>query len=797
MSTTDYANQEALNKALNIYRTCMRGFIIFHLQKIPGTNVEDVVIDSVSDWRADEIERKLNEGMDIKSIIDIDDFPLLVVGERGINWKEVFKGPLNDDKDFQNQLWLIKTCRDQSWAHPPEGDAESEGARAYLFLIAEVLRKIKRSDKRCEVEAIRDELFFDDTPEHLERAEEHLESVKAENAEYKRSLAEAEERSEAAEAEKSKYEKENSALSEQVAEKEKQRKKLDRQVKNAKTGNDKLKKELASTKKRLEKFEAAQADYKNRLETTSKELKGTNAERKEIEERLATALNQLAAAQAAEKGVAARLRALQSLFTAAAIGEQEVQEVFQRVYPPIETDSAVRILDRRDVDKKNYLLELMEQKQPTLIYVQSEEMVDLLLERVLPEKADLIEKHGEQTSETEEMEILKRLENAELVAVVSDTTFSTMARSHCVEHFVFCHLVPSLDVFFKRCEPAFTSEKNAYLHLIYNTEQDIEGLNQWLTQKYPDAEALGRLYRELKELAETNGNFIKPENVYDAGIYSKLGMAKLGIETGLAIFEELQFLEQNKDGVKFLPDPEKQGLDESKIHCGGEELRRGIAEVQAFQLEQRIKNIWEEIQEKLDVDSEQILREDSIDEVYPSVSEIQSDQQRTETVENDSESDDADIEANQAPKPPRANAMVPEEQFREIQSRSAAGESNSELAKEFDLSSTAIRFVAETTEGTRNEIAVKVVELRINKEGLRPIAWKKIREKLGLHNDHFHQVIRHSEGYLNAVIERIKSLKFADGGWEYNGKLSVLTGIEDIENYLESVKRRKTWKDVE
>ena len=349
----------------------------------------------------------------------------------------------------------------------------------------------------------------------------------------------------------------------------------------------------------------------------------------------------------------------------------------------------------------------------------------------------------------------------------------------------FCHLVPSLDVFFKQCEPAFTSGKNAYLHLIYNTEQDIEGLNQWLTQKYPDAEALGRLYRELKELAGTNGNFIKPENVYDAGIYSKLGMAKLGIKTGLAIFEELQFLEQNKDGVKFLPDPEKQGLDESKIHCGGEELRRGIAEVQAFQLEQPIKNIWEEIQEKLDVDSEQILREDSIDEVYPSVSEIESDQQWTETVENGSESDVGDSEVNQLPEPERANAKVTEEQLREIQSRSAAGESNSELAKEFNLSPIAIRFIAETTESTRNEIAVKVVELRINEDGSRPTAWKNIREELCLHNDHFHKVIRHSEGYRNAVIERIKSLKSAEGGWEYNGKFSVLTGIEDIENYLE------------
>ena len=200
----------------------------------------------------------------------------------------------------------------------------------------------------------------------------------------------------------------------------------------------------------------------------------------------------------------------------------------------------------------------------------------------------------------------------------------------------------------------------------------------------------------------------------------------------------------------------------------------------------QLKTFGKKYQEKLDVDSEQILREDSIDEVYPSVSEIESDQQqRTETVENDSESDVGDSEVNQVPKPERVNAKATEEQLREIQSRSAAGESNSELAKEFNLSPTAIRFIAETTEDTRNEIAVKVVELRINEDGSRPIAWKNIREELGLHNDHFHKVIRHSEGYRNAVIEQIKSLRSAEGGWQYSGKLSVLTGIEDIENYFE------------
>ena len=662
LSTTDYRNQEALNKALNIYRTYMRSFIIFHLKKIPGQKVEDIVMDSLDDAgqsdRADEIDRLLRQSnRDIKSIIDVDDFPRLI----NTNWNGSFKIPLNDDKTFRNQLWLIKDGRDQSWAHPPEGDAESEGTRAYLFLIADVLGKINRPDEQREVEVIRDELF-PDTAEHLAKAEKHLKDLESEKSETEKRLADVA-------SEKKEYEKENAALSKQVDEKENQRKKLDRQLKKAKADNDKYKKDIAGKKQRLEASEAAQADYKKRFETKSKELKGTQTEWKETEERLA-------AAQAGEKGIAARLRTVQNLFTVAAIGEQKVQEVFQSVYPPIETDSAVRILDRRGVDKKNYLLELLKQKQPILIYVQSEEMVDLLLERVVPEKADVIGKCNARTSETEEAEILEKLKNGELIAVVSDTTLSTLTSSHCVVHLVFCHLVPGLDEFFRQCEPAFTSEKNAYLHLIYNRKKDIEGLNQWLTQKYPDREVLVKMYRELERLAGVNGDFIKTEN-----IYSELDIEKPSIETGLAIFAELQLLERNGEIIKFLPNVNTD-LNKSTIHCRGEKLKKETADFQAFQLERSIEQIWEEMLARLSVDSGQILREVNTDEMYASVSEVKNGQQPTETVENGNGVDEVDTEASQASKPARANAEVTEEQVREIRSRSASGESNSELAEE-------------------------------------------------------------------------------------------------------------------
>ncbi len=677
MSTTDYRNQEALNKALNIYRAAMRPFIISCLRRVQGTDVESAVTDSLGYRRADEIERLLvQKDRSIESAIDINDFPHIV----NKNWDSAFDTHLNDDKTFRNQLWLIVECRNAEWAHPPEGDAECERTRAHLFLIVDVLGKINRPDEQSEVEAIRDALFSDDTAERLEKAEE-------DNVEYKKSLAEVEQSLATAESEKNEYAEKNVALSEQVDEKENQRKKLDKQLKRAKTQNDKYKKDIAGTKQRLKESEAAQADYKERFETTEKELEDTKAKWQTCEESLKATSDRLEDAVGAWMTSMENLTAMRELFKVATIENQAVQAV----YPPIQTDSTVRILDRRDVNKKNYLLELLEQRQPTIIYVQSEEMVDRLLERVVPEKADLIERYGGQTSEAEEREILEKLEKGEKIAVVSDATLSTLASSHCLEHFIFCHLVPGLDEFFKLCEPAFTSEKNTYLHLIYNTNQDIDALNQWLTQKYPDAEALGKLYRELKELDGTDGDLIKLENVYNENVYSKLDMVKLGVETGLAIFEELQFLERNETGVKLLPDPDKRGLDESEIHCSGEDLKQGMAEVQAFQLKHPIEQIWETILEKLDVDSEQILREDSIDEMYASVSEIESDQQPMETVENDNEADDGETGAGQASKPSRANAKVTEEQVREIRSRSAAGESNSELAKEFDLSPTAVR----------------------------------------------------------------------------------------------------------
>ena len=708
-----YPNRDALREANDLYLDAMRPFIIRHLKKVQGRTVEDLIAGALDDRQADDFWEKLDEDDDIESAIDFSYFPLIIHAR----WEEVFGQRFKWDMTVRNMLWLIKDGRN-SCEHRGRKDLDAEFTRMHLFLIAAVLGKINKPNEKHEVEAIREELFSDDTAERLAEAEERLATAESENAEHKKSLAETEKRVKASE------KKENAS-----------------------------KKQLETTANQLAAVETERNDYKERLETTAKELEEAKSEWRTCEENLKSASDRLEDAIGEWMVCMERLAAMRNLFTIASIGNQAIQEIF----PPFETNAAVRILDRRETNKQHYLFNLLAQEESTIIYVQSEEKIDQLLTLVGSEKAAVIGKHNERTSAAEETEILEKLENKELIAVVSNAAFSTLTSSHSIEHFVFCHLVPGLDTFFEQCRPAFTSEKNTYLHLIYDNEQDIEGL----VQKYPDREVLEKLYPELRKLAETNGNFIKTEN-----LYNKLDIAKLWIETGLAIFEELQLLERNGKGIKLLP-PAGKKLDESEIYCSGEELKKEIAAFQTFQLEHSIEQIWEKTVEKLGVDSEQILREGNIHKTSSEVSgmdgDVQSSKQAeqdsstptpdnagaqetptpfeasqqhaskvvddtdstlikesdaalhspyedtenagesnsavqsdrsTEAVDSDSTTDDETSETNPTPKPVRANAKVTEEQVREIRARREAGESYSKLAEEFNLSSTTVRDIA-------------------------------------------------------------------------------------------------------
>lgn len=748
MSTSKYPNQNALNQALDLYLGAMFLF----------------VSECLDEQSIREFLRLLSDD-DLRNEMEVKDIADLIKRYWSKSFKEKFKIIDRYDiiryYDARSVTSLIVEGRNRV-SHQRLQELDPEFTRAQLFLIAEVLGQINMSVPQREVEDIRDKLFKD-TAEQLVTI-----AVEAEKAKYEKSITKVETRL-AAEKEN------NEELSKQIVdnaakldEKKGELEELSGRLVVAKLDGKEYEKRLNSTSKRLEKVqtehtkceehlttimdqfastEVERDDYKERLETVSKELAEAKMEWKVHEDSLKTRLENAVE----DWGTSVEsLAAMRKLFETATIGNPEVQIVF----PPFGTDSAVRILDRRGTDKRNYLLGLLEQKQPTIIYVQSEEEIDRLLTVVGPEKAAVIGKHNEHTSEAEETEILEKLEKRELIAVVSNTTFSTLASAHCVEHFVFCHLVPGLDAFFERCEPAFTSEKKMYLHLIYNNEKDIEELNQWLAQKYPDKEALRESYIELQKLANANGGFVKLQEVYNA-----LDIVELGIETGLVIFEELGFLERDRNGIITLfLSPMRRELEESDTYRTGVEVKKETADFHAFQLDHSIEQIWEKMLEALNVDSEQILPASSIHRMPLRVSETEGDylkdaqtqpEQSTEVVEKDS-----------------------------VVSQATKGKARKKKP------SIAERYTSETTETDRDAVAVKVAEIRINTAGSKPINWKTIREKLGLKEDEFHKVIRPSKGYRKAVIDRIKQLKSRPEGWEYSGKLEVLTGIKLSESEL-------------
>ena len=156
MNTISRPNRDALQKALDIYRDAMRPFLIRCLRQVKGANVEGVISRSLGNKRADEFARALSRpDGNVASAIDINDFPTLV----SRNWRrETFETKLNNDKTFQNQLWLITDARNHA-AHPGTQDLGDDYTRTHLFLIADVLKKINDPKSEQAVQIIRDKRF--------------------------------------------------------------------------------------------------------------------------------------------------------------------------------------------------------------------------------------------------------------------------------------------------------------------------------------------------------------------------------------------------------------------------------------------------------------------------------------------------------------------------------------------------------------------------------------------------------------------------------------------------------------
>ena len=271
----------------------------------------------------------------------------------------------------------------------------------------------------------------------------------------------------------------------------------------------------------------------------------------------------------------------------------ERREVNWNVFPKLSDESSVKLVDKRNVNKKNYLLKLLEREESCIIYVRDEEMLELLLTRLLPENIEGIARHDDTTSEAEEAALLEQLENGELRTIASSSTFSDLSAFPFVKHVVFCHLAPSENLFLKRCEPAFVTTETSYLHLIYNDTDEVE-MHNWISKKYPADDELRRLYGNIRQAIQTNGADGYPEAEMLKG---QLGTLPT-LQTGLTIFEELQCI--TRDGepghrlVQLLP-AEKSDLSHSPTYLRGEWIKQTSPSFIEFQLKENIESMWERI----------------------------------------------------------------------------------------------------------------------------------------------------------------------------------------------------------
>ena len=194
---TKYPNQEGLNKALNIYRSAMRSFIVCCLEKVHPKGVEELIVDSLNSRAANKFEQDLHlyKG-NIEASISINTFPHIIRNR----WDDVFEQQFNPYSNVRNVINLIADGRNQC-AHLDTEDLDLDYTWTYLFFISDVLSQINRPDAKREIETILDELFPDDTDERIANMTKQLDTAKAEKTDLEKQVKTKSDRLEEVEAE--------------------------------------------------------------------------------------------------------------------------------------------------------------------------------------------------------------------------------------------------------------------------------------------------------------------------------------------------------------------------------------------------------------------------------------------------------------------------------------------------------------------------------------------------------------------------------------------------------------------
>ena len=267
------------------------------------------------------------------------------------------------------------------------------------------------------------------------------------------------------------------------------------------------------------------------------------------------------------------------------------------VYPPSDTSSSGRIVDSRNKNKKEYLLDLFNQDTRSIIYVHCPDKIEQLLTHVVPELSGSIGRHYQTTSLEDEIELLVKLNSREYVSVVSSGTFSSASLESVpnIDDVVLCHLSLQLEDFVNRCKPIQDTRGTTMVHLLYNNETDVQLLQDAYKKNIPDKLSLKLLYQQLQETAKND--FIDVETLRMACENSTNGI----IDLGLTIFEELVFIERKieleREFVRLIPS-KRTDLQKSKTYLKCEWLLENSQDFLKFQLHENIQQIWRRVKDE-------------------------------------------------------------------------------------------------------------------------------------------------------------------------------------------------------
>lgn len=265
-------------------------------------------------------------------------------------------------------------------------------------------------------------------------------------------------------------------------------------------------------------------------------------------------------------------------------------------YPPEDRISSGRVFDHRNQSKKSFLSSLLNKRKPCIIYVLNDEKAQQLMTAILPEQSKTLGVHDETTSEQEEIGLLEKMKDGQLLGIVSSDIFSINALKNVpiVEHIVFCHLTSDTRTFFERCMPVTQTEMNTALHLLYNEESDVELLDSWVEHIYPNRNKLKTFYKSLRKSINTDSTELETIGKFFNG------NASINIQTGLTIFEELALIEitikenTGKQFVRLIPN-QTGNLENSRTFLRCQWMKENSHEILRFQLQENTQKIWERI----------------------------------------------------------------------------------------------------------------------------------------------------------------------------------------------------------